>query len=436
MIINGGTLGNTSGQGVALGNVPQVWSSNIAFGGGNYLNLGTGAVTNTSTRTVTLSAGTLEVDGNITSPFPITTNGAGTMILGGVNTISTTAVNVMSLQSNLTNTGTTSISGGNLVVFANTTFTVASGQFTSSSSIAAIGNNTSSSPATMLVSGGTYSQPAGNLAIGQHSPGILSINGGLVTLANNMEFTIPGGNSPGTVNLNGGQLDLPGFTLGAQIPTANEQVNFNGGLLQLNALSANLFGANYAKFSVNVGNGGANIDLNGYSTAIVNGLAKTGSGGLAVYSSAPGGTLTLTGTNTYTGGTYVEGGTLIAANNEAIEDRTNVYVVGSAADLSLFGGVAPAARSPAGDAIAAPANAVAVPEPGTLALLLTVAAAAGAAVRRSRRSRQPCGRVNQPDLLTINVRMTNGAFFPCAAARRALKSHQGVLLVTDRCVSG
>ena len=287
LIINGGTLGNTSGQGVALGNVPQVWSSNIAFGGGNYLNLGTGAVTNTSTRTVTLSAGTLEVDGNITSPFPITTNGAGTMILGGVNTISTTAVNVMSLQSNLTNTGTTSISGGNLVVFANTTFTVASGQFTSSSSIAAIGNNTSSSPATMLVSGGTYSQPAGNLAIGQHSPGILSINGGLVTLANNMEFTIPGGNSPGTVNLNGGQLDLPGFTLGAQIPTANEQVNFNGGLLQLNALSANLFGANYAKFSVNVGNGGANIDLNGYSTAIVNGLAKTGSGGLAVYSSAP-----------------------------------------------------------------------------------------------------------------------------------------------------
>ena len=39
-----------------------------------------------------------------------------------------------------------------------------------------------------------------------------------------------------------------------------------------------------------------------------------------------GGTLSLTGTNTYTGGTYVESGTLIATNSQAIEDGTNLYI--------------------------------------------------------------------------------------------------------------
>jgi fibronectin-binding autotransporter adhesin len=99
-----------------------------------------------------------------------------------------------------------------------------------------------------------------------------------------------------------------------------------------------------------------------------NGQATTYSGtlgGSGTLSVIGGASLTLTGTdNTYTGGTWVENGTLIANNPGAIDANggANLYV-GSAANM--FGGVIPAS---AGEAAAAPAVAP-VPEPGTLALL-------------------------------------------------------------------
>jgi fibronectin-binding autotransporter adhesin len=325
----GGNIDNTSGHAVTLGNVPQVWSSNFTFGGSNYLNLGTGpvsvtALTSTSARTITLSAGTLEVDGNITSLNPISLAGAGTLVLGGSNTISYSQGNVLGAFSNLTSTGTTSLSGGPFVTGASTTFTVASGLFTANVSTTVLGNNGAGS---MLVSGGTFSQPTGNLALGQHASGVLTITGGLVELANYLEFTIPAGTSPGTVNLNGGQLDLPYFNLNDETPTSNEQIDFNGGLLQLTASSTNLFlggsvtsGSNF--YTLNVGNGGANIDLNGHATTIALALQTTGSGGLTVYSSHPGGQLTLTAANLYAGNTTIDGGIVLPANGTAFSGGT------------------------------------------------------------------------------------------------------------------
>ena len=99
-----------------------------------------------------------------------------------------------------------------------------------------------------------------------------------------------------------------------------------------------------------------------------------------------GGTLTLSGTDTYTGGTYVEGtGSLIVTSPNAIDINgvgTNLFV-GSSSELSLFGGVIPAdAGVSAGSATAA------VPEPGTLALLAASALMAAVAVPRGRRIRR------------------------------------------------
>jgi fibronectin-binding autotransporter adhesin len=92
------------------------------------------------------------------------------------------------------------------------------------------------------------------------------------------------------------------------------------------------------------------------------------------------GTVTLSGTNGYQGGTLVENGTLIAANDEAIADGTSL-IVGN--DISAFGGVVPAASG--GQPAVSPASPV--PEPGTLALLGMglCAAAAGRRIMRSRR---------------------------------------------------
>jgi autotransporter-associated beta strand protein len=333
LTIAGGSIDNTSGHPVTLGNIAEVWSGNFTFKGSNYLNLGTGAVsvtavTSTTTRTITLSAGTLEVDGNITAASPISTNGNGTLILGGSNSITAYSANVFGAFSNLTSTGTTSLVGGPFVTGANTTLTIASGLFTVSSSAAnapttALGNNgnAASPPATMLVSGGTFSQLTGNLAIAQHSPGVLTINSGLVSLANALEFTVPAGNATGTVNLNGGQLDLPVLTVVGS--STSDVFNFNGGLLQLTASSANLITSNSGSYvTMNVGDGGANIDLNGHATTISNALLATGSGGLTVYSSAPGGKLTLTAANFYNGNTTINGGIVNPANGTALSSGT------------------------------------------------------------------------------------------------------------------
>jgi autotransporter-associated beta strand protein len=83
-------------------------------------------------------------------------------------------------------------------------------------------------------------------------------------------------------------------------------------------------------------------------------------------------TLTLSGTNTYTGGTIVLNGTLVVTAPSGIEDGTDLFV-GDPALKSLFpDAVIPAPVVPAA---AAAVGIAPVPEPGTLLLV-----AAGAAV--------------------------------------------------------
>ena len=87
-------------------------------------------------------------------------------------------------------------------------------------------------------------------------------------------------------------------------------------------------------------------------------------GGPASLFMTGGGTLTLSGTNTYTGITEVLNGTLVLTSPSAIEDGNSLFV-GSGTPFAPVVATAPA-----------PAAAVAtVPEPGTLALLAAGAAA-------------------------------------------------------------
>ncbi len=83
LMINGGTLNNTSGTAIVMsGNTPQIWSGDFTFTGSNNLDMGNGAVTIDGVdldRTVTVSAGTLSV-GEITSTFMgLIKQGAGTL---------------------------------------------------------------------------------------------------------------------------------------------------------------------------------------------------------------------------------------------------------------------------------------------------------------------------------------------------------------------
>lgn len=94
--INGGVITNGYGQlRTNANNNAQVWNANFTFGvatsSGSDLNLGTGAVTMTGNRTVTVAsnnaARTLTVGGIISGDgFSLTKAGTATLALGGVNT--------------------------------------------------------------------------------------------------------------------------------------------------------------------------------------------------------------------------------------------------------------------------------------------------------------------------------------------------------------
>ncbi len=88
--INGGTIDNTSGSAVVnANNNPQTWGADVNFLGSNSLDLGTGAVTLTGSRTVTVGGNMLTVGGAIadgTNTFGLSKAGIGTLTLTGANT--------------------------------------------------------------------------------------------------------------------------------------------------------------------------------------------------------------------------------------------------------------------------------------------------------------------------------------------------------------
>ncbi len=94
------------------------------------------------------------------------------------------------------------------------------------------------------------------------------------------------------------------------------------------------------------------------------------------------GTLLLSGTNSYTGGTSVNAGTLIVNTNTALANNTNLSV-GAGGTFIYDPSVTSAPAAGGATAAASPAGVAAVPEPGTLALLLAgLVLGLGAAWRR------------------------------------------------------
>ena len=143
-------------------------------------------------------------------------------------------------------------------------------------------------------------------------------------------------------------LQTPSVAAGSGTST----FNFSGGTLQ-NAPAGNLSVA----LPVNLSGQATVVVDNGQRARLARRPPIGGSGSLFL---SGGGTLTLSGTNTYAGGTDVLGGELIVTSPQGIEDGSSLYV-GAAG--SIFAPVVP--DSP----VSAPAADVAVPEPGTWALL-------------------------------------------------------------------
>ncbi|NDC63313.1 MAG: hypothetical protein EBZ59_04840 [Planctomycetia bacterium] len=291
LTFNGGTI-DATGAISGTYSYPQAWNGNFAFGGSAPLNLGSGTVTLGTTPIVNIVSSTYTVAGNIVSGVGtqgITKAGSGLLVLTGTNTY----------------TGVTTIQSGTLQIGTGTTF----GDIRSSGTLS-IGTG-----ATLAFNrndgyGGNYA----NRITG--SGGIrVAGAGGALTLSGTNDYTGPTtvasgtliaggtgalGDAAGTISVAGGVLSL-----GSNVFTRTGPVQLTGGTIASGTISDSTGSFDLQAGTVSAGLAGAA------------GLSKTGAG-----------TVTLSGSNTYTGTTSVTAGTLAITNANALGNSAGLITVG------------------------------------------------------------------------------------------------------------
>lgn len=176
--------------------------------------------------------------------------------------------------------------------------------------------------------GATWTQNGSINAASQNSAYNVQISvntGGAFTYAGTNPISLSSSSGTGTgsstLTLNGGTFTtskaLNNSSTGTATTGASNLVFSNGGTLKLSANIASLVTITTAErtFNVTLGTGGGKIDTNGFSTGIARDLTGTGS-----LTKLGAGTLTLTGTNTYTGATSVNAGTLSVSTTDQFSD--------------------------------------------------------------------------------------------------------------------
>ncbi|MBB4817417.1 autotransporter-associated beta strand protein [Pseudomonas alcaligenes] len=318
--------GTSSGHFGAL----NITAGGVTLSGGSALG-DTSAVTLSSGTTLTVSSA--EAIGSLAGAGSVVLNGA--LTIGGDNT-STTYSGVISGASGLTKvgSGTQTLTGANSFTGATS---ISAGGLTVGSG-GALGNDS----AVTVSSGATLTVTAASLAVGSLAgAGTVSIGANTFTSgSNNSSTTFSGAISgSGTFGKAGsGTLTLSGTNSGS-----SAAILVNGGMLAV-AADANLTSGTVTLQNSNLRVTGAttidnDIALTGGSGGIVADAAVTLSGvisGGSLLAKSGTGTLTLTGTNTYSGATNVVSGSLIV---DGALSATSGVVVSSGATLGGSGSI-------------------------------------------------------------------------------------------------
>ena len=315
-----------------------------------------GKVINTGSTSLSLAANSLLIlpSASSTSSYASYSNAGLTDILGTTLNVSAgtgfggwgTVPNRVSCSGSITATPGGWINLGNGLALAGT------GQVNLGSGTLTVNDTTFSSMTAGALTANT-------MVIGQGGTGSFTQSGGSDTIGQALVLARNSGDN-GTYNLNGGLLRVSNMSAGS----GSALLNDGGGTLQAAAsFSGNVPIALAAGSRPVFDTGGNTLTL----TAAVSGsggLTKTGTG-----------LLVLSGTDTYSGGTTVLNGKLSITSPAALRDGSSLTV--GAAATTKFTSIIPD-RQTASDAQA-------VPEPGTLALIICGVCTAVACHRRPTR---------------------------------------------------